>query len=117
MKLAVLIHSLQAWVVHPGAPADVEIDKVYAGDRISDLLEHAEAHTLVVTSLANTQLLRVAELMEAPAICLVGGIEPEAELAEAAAATATTLIVSPFPLFETCGRLYEAMHPGRDNGV
>jgi hypothetical protein len=117
VKLEALIRSLQARVVHPSASTDVEIDHVFAGDKISDLLEHAEAHTLIVTSLANTQLLRIAELMEAPVICLVGGIEPEAELSEAAASTGTALIVSPFELFETCGRLYRATHPGSGNGV
>ncbi len=88
-----------------------EILEVYAGDRISDLIEQATPHTLLVTNIANAQLIRVAELMDVPGICLVNGAQPAAELVTAAEASGTAIIVSPAGLFETCGRLYRALHP------
>lgn len=110
MKLEAVVRSLPAQVVHPGARLDAEIQTVYAGDKMSDLLEHATSNTLIVTNLINTQLLRVGELMDLPGICLVDGAEPGTEILEAAAGTETALIVSPFGLFETCGRLYALMN-------
>jgi len=61
------------------------VDRVYAaqygraywpGDRISDLLEHASQTTLLVTNLSSALLACVAELVNVPAICLVGGQDP-----------------------------------------
>jgi len=54
---------------------DHVIDRVYAGDRISDLLAHASRQTLLVTNLSSALLVCAAELMDVPAVCLVGGRE------------------------------------------
>jgi len=95
----------------PGAARVVE--RVYAGDRMSDLLNHASATTLVVTNLATSQLVRAASLMDAAAVCLLNGVVPDPALLSAAASTGTALIVSPFDLFETCGRLYGCLRGER----
>ena len=116
MTLQALAGAVQARVAHGGA-LSTEIAAVYAGDKMSDLLEHAGSRTLIVTNLANEQLLRVAELMDIPGICLVEGVEPGAELVQAAAATRTALLVSPYGLFETCGRLYGFMHAAPGEAV
>lgn len=94
-----------------GGPRSIE--RVYAGDRMSDLVNHASAATLIVTNLANAQLVRAASLMDASAVCLVGGVVPEPELVAAAANSGTVLMVSPFDLFETCGRLYACLRERR----
>jgi hypothetical protein len=93
--------------------ADAAIDKVCAGDRISDLLTQAGGTSLVVTNLAGTSLMRVAELMDVPAICLVGNAEPEPTMKQTAERQRVVLLVSPLGMFETCGRLYEALKDGR----
>ena len=90
-------------------PATRTIERVYAGDRMSDLLNHASDTTLVVTNLATSQLVRAASLMDLAGLCLVNGVVPEAALLEAAASSGTTLMVSPHDLFATCGRLYECL--------
>jgi hypothetical protein len=106
MNLEDLARRIGAQVVTRGRAADVPIDRIYAGDRISDLLNQASESTLVVTNLAGPQLVRAAELMDVPAICLVGGRAPQAEMLAAAGAHGVLLMVSPADLFETCGRLY-----------
>ena len=82
-----------------------DVTRVYAGDRVSDLLREASPTTLVVTHLASPQLLRVAELMDLPGICFVRGHRPDAAVAAAATRHGVVLLVSPLGLFETCGRL------------
>jgi hypothetical protein len=97
--------ALQARVVAaPAAP--VRIECVYAGDRISDLLEQASPTTLLVTNLASRQLLQLADLMDVPAICFLNGHEPEPELLAAAGVRGPGLLVAPGGMFEVCGRLY-----------
>jgi hypothetical protein len=53
--------------------------------------------------------VHVAELMDIPGICLVAGQVPEEGVLAAAGAHQTLLMVSPASLFETCGRIYQAL--------
>ncbi len=112
MKLSEIAASLHARILPPEAPVDREIHRVYAGDRISDLIDRASAETLLVTNVSNAQLIRVAELMDVPGICVVGGGEPAPDLVAAAGKTGTAILVCPEGLFETCGLLYKSMAGG-----
>jgi hypothetical protein len=94
MKIAELAAATRTELVTPPADADAEVSRVYAADTISDLIAHASAGTLLVTHLDNPQLVRVAELMDAPAICLVGGTPPCRELLEAARRAGAAVLVA-----------------------
>lgn len=107
MKLEDLAGLIGAHIVTPGAPGGTVIAKIYAGDRVSDLLNEASAKTLLVSNLASVQMLRVAELMDVPGICFVNGVEPDDEVVALARENGTLLMVSPDGVFETCGRIYQ----------
>ncbi|MFC1597640.1 hypothetical protein ACFL5Q_06870 [Planctomycetota bacterium] len=107
MKLSDLIEKIQAKVLTVRPSYDAEVEGIYAGDRISDLLTQGAAGILLVTNLAGVQVLRVVELMDVPALCLLNGIVPEPEVIRAGEEHGAVLLVSPFDMFETCGRLYE----------
>ena len=85
------------------------VEKIYAGDRVSDLLNEASDRTLLVTNLMSLQMIRVAELMDVPAICFVNGVSPEPEIVAQADNAGTTLMVSPIGVFETCGLIYQSL--------
>lgn len=85
------------------------VTKVFASDKISELLHHGAPGTLLVTGLANTHLLRAAGLVEAPAICLTGGREPSPELIDAAREHGVTLMVADGTLAETAETLNRAL--------
>jgi redox-sensing transcriptional repressor len=108
MKLDDLARRIGAKVLTPG-PADAKITRIYAGDRVSDLLNEASSTTLLVTNLANLQMLRVAELMEVPGVCFVDGVEPDREVVDLAFRNHTMLMVSPVGVFETCGLIYQLL--------
>lgn len=114
MKLDELARRIGAKVLTPG-PADAKVTRIYAGDRVSDLLNEASSTTLLVTNLANLQMVRVAELMEVPGICFVDGVEPDQEMAALASRNHTMLMVSPVGVFETCGLIYQLL-AGSQNG-
>lgn len=103
---------LDARVVAARSPEAVRIERVYAGDRISDLLEQASESTLLVTNLASLQLMRLADVMDVPAVCLLNGAEVDPAIAGLAAERGTALLVSPAGMFETCGRLYPHLTVG-----
>ena len=109
MKLEELAQRIGAHIVTPGKPEGTEVAKIYAGDRVSDLLNEASDKTLLVSNLASVQMLRVAELMDVPGICFVNGIEPDAEMVKMAQENDTLLMVSPAGVFETCGLIYQSV--------
>jgi redox-sensing transcriptional repressor len=109
MRLQELAQKIGALVLTTGASGDKEVTSIYAGDRVSDLLSEATDKTLLVTNLANPQMVRVAELMEVPGICFVDGIDPGRELIELANKTDTLIMVSPQGVFETCGLIYQLL--------
>ena len=109
MTILELAQSIGVRVLLPGRPGGGEINRIYAGDRMSDLLEQADAETLLVTHLANPHLAQVAELMDVPGICLVRGVDPEPGLLAAAAACGTALLLSPDGLRETASRLERSL--------
>ena len=109
MKLATLADKIGAKTLTPGRGVSVYLEQVYAGDRISDLLNAANEAVLLVSNLASSHLIRVAELMDVPGICLVNGQRPDPVMIETASAHGTLLMVSPVGLFETCGRLYDSL--------
>jgi redox-sensing transcriptional repressor len=113
MRLDDLARRIGANVLTPG-PEDAKITRIYAGDRVSDLLNEASSTTLLVTNLANLQMLRVAELMEVPGVCFVEGVEPDKGVVELASANHTMLMVSPAGVFETCGLIYQLLAGTRD---
>jgi redox-sensing transcriptional repressor len=116
MKLDDLARRIGAKVLTPG-PMDAKITRIYAGDRVSDLLNEASSTTLLVTNLANLQMLRVAELMEVPGVCFVEGVEPDREVAELASRNHTMLLVSPVGVFETCGLIYQLLAGSAQDGA
>ncbi len=109
MRLDELARSIGATTVTPGRNVTIESDQVYAGDRISDLLNAAGENTLLVSNLASTHITRVAELMDLPGICLVNRQQPDPAMIETAREHGTLLMVSPVGLFETCGRIYRSL--------
>jgi hypothetical protein len=102
MKVAELAHAIDARLFLGPGQGDSEIARVHASDTMSDLMEHAAAETLLVTTLNNNQLVRVAELMDVPGICLVSEADPAPELLARATAAGTAILVSRTGLAETC---------------
>ena len=111
MKLEELAQKIGARILTTGAGNGTEVTRIYAGDRVSDLLNEASDKTLLVTNLANLQMVRVAELMEVPGICFVDGVDPGPEIIDLATENGTLLMVSPVGVFETCGLIYQLLAP------
>ena len=110
-----LAEKLGAQVLAPGRGENTRITRIYAGDRVSDLLTEASRDTLLITNLANLQMVRVAELMEVPGICFVDGITPDSEVIESAKESGTFVMVSPVSVFETCGLIYQLLREAQSN--
>ncbi len=96
-------------ILVPGRSASLEIARAHASDRMSDLLNEVSDEVLLITNLANSGVRRLVELLDAPALCLLNGTTPDSELQQVAEAHGSALLVSPWGMFETCGRVYAAL--------
>ncbi|NLN93830.1 MAG: hypothetical protein GX130_11060 [Candidatus Hydrogenedens sp.] len=112
MALTTLVEALGARVFVDTNLEECLIEQVFAGDRMSDLLGAVSERMLIITHLANQGMIRLVELMDASAICLLNGAPPCEALLEVAKETNTPLIVSPFGMYETCGIIYELFQGG-----
>jgi hypothetical protein len=90
------------------ADAEMEIKCGSASDLMSDVLAFTEAGSVLFTGLTNPQAVRTAEMADIKAIVFVRGKEPPPETIELAQEKGIPLIMTALPMFEACGRLYEA---------
>ena len=61
MLLDTIVHKIGARVLTPYNIVKMDIRRVYAGDKMSDILNEVSNDTLLVTSLNNQQLIRVSQ--------------------------------------------------------
>jgi hypothetical protein len=114
MTLTELAAAVDARVLtHPNRMDRIRIDRVSAADKMSDLLAEASDSTLLVSHLSNPHLLRIADLLDVPCICLLDGAEPLEALVQAALEAGKVLMVSPAGMSEICRRLGPLVAPGR----
>ncbi|MGC8738212.1 MAG: hypothetical protein ACP5UA_06130 [Candidatus Hydrogenedens sp.] len=90
-----------------------EIGKVFAGDRISDLIHSASENTLIITHLNHISLVQLFNIFDVPAICLITDSEPIHELIESAEENKAFLLVSSLEMYETCGVIYGIFEKGK----
>jgi len=111
MKVSDLAMRANMQLASPPEDAAGDIVRVYAADTMSELIAHASSGTILVTHLDNEQLARVAELMDAPAVCLVDREHPAPELLEAAHRAGAAVVVSRLGLADTVQALRELLGP------
>lgn len=106
MTIRDIVENLPAHVVWgPPGFIDHAVQRVIAGDLMSDMLLSVEPDALMVTSLATEQAVRSADLLCAPAILLVNDKLPTPEMKRMAESFGITLLATPMPMFESCTTL------------
>lgn len=77
-------------------------------DLMSDVLASIQPEAVLLTGLCNPQVVRTAQMADVAAIVLVRGKQPPQETVDLANSEAIPLIITPYGMFELCGRLYQA---------
>ena len=86
----------------------MEIEMGCGCDLMSDVLAFVKPGSLLLTGLTNPQSVRTAEMSDIIAICFVRGKKPDSKTVELAKNKNIPLLSTPLPLFEACGKLYNA---------
>ena len=106
MKLSEVQEILSAEVIIGHDKLDMEVKTAFGADLMSDVLAFAKAGSLLLTGLTNTQVIRIANVLDIAAIVLVRGKKPPAETLSLAKDLKIPILTTKYILFETAGILY-----------
>lgn len=106
MKLSEVKAILNADVIVGEDKLDIDVKTAFGADLMSDVLAFAKAGSMLLTGLTNTQVVRIANVLDIAAIILVRGKKPPAEAISMAKDLHIPILTTKYILFETAGRLY-----------
>ncbi len=112
MKLKDIQRILEAEVLAGADLLDEDVVMACGSDLMSDVLSFVKPEAILLTGLTNPQVIRTAEMAELRAICFVRGKKPDQETIKMAKSKDISLLMTPLPMFESCGRLYGEELPG-----
>lgn len=88
--------------------ADDTVESACGCDLMSDVLAFTRPGSVLLTGLVNSQVIRTAEMLDLKGIVFVRDKQPDERTIQMAQSLDLVLILSPYPLYESCGRLYAA---------
>ncbi|MHB9036666.1 MAG: hypothetical protein ACYC64_08360 [Armatimonadota bacterium] len=88
--------------------ADDAVFSACGCDLMSDVLAFTRAGSVLLTGLTNSQVVRTAEMLDLKGIVFVRDKRPDEHTVQMADTLGLVIILSPYPLYESCGRLYKA---------
>lgn len=106
--LADVCRILHAEVLYGETHLEREIITVCGADLMSDVLAFTKEQTLLLTGLTNIQVVRTADISGLVGIVFVRGKRPGPEVIQMAAEIDIPLLLSTIPMYESCGRLFQA---------
>lgn len=80
----------------------------FAADLMSDVLRVDTSEMLLITGMANLQVIRTAEMSDISFILFVRGKAVTPEMEELARENGMVLLTCPQSMFKVCGELYKA---------
>ncbi len=108
MKLREIINLLQARVLAgDGLIDEIEVDRCFSADLMSDVLGRTHANGILITGLTNPQAVRTADIADIKAVCVVRGKVPEPDTVTLAKQKDIPLFITKLTMFEACGILYQ----------
>lgn len=106
--LAQVAQWLEAEVLTGGQGLERRISMGHSADLMSDVLAFSHADSLLLTGLANPQVIRTAEVAGIQGVVFVRGKRPSAEVVELARQFEMPLMLSKLSMFDAVGLLFQA---------
>ncbi len=83
-----------------------EVSTACGCDLMSDVLAFTHPGSILLTGLTNQQVVRTAEMLDLIAVIIVRNKRPDEATVELAKQKGLPILLSPYPLYESCGMLY-----------
>ena len=112
MKLADVQKILQAEVLCGSEHLHRDTQVACGADLMSDVLAFTKEKALLLTGLTNIQVVRTADMSDLVGIVFVRGKRPGPEVIQLAESKGIPLLLSNYPMYESCGALYRGGLPG-----
>lgn len=84
-----------------------KVDFAFASDLMSDVLTLDTDNMLLITGLANLQVIRTGEMSDVPFVVFVRGKKASQEMVDLAKETDMVLLECEQSMFRTCGLLFD----------
>ena len=107
MKLSEIIRLTHAKLVVGNEIEIREIKNAFSSDLMSDVLTLNAEHILLITGLANPQLIRTAEMADIEVVLLARNKKATPEMIKLAEEVGLVLLETPFSIFRASGILYQ----------
>ena len=107
MKLSSIKNALEAAVIVGEDKLDISIKAGAASDLMSDVLKWPTSDTVLLTGLNTIQSIRTSVIANVSAIVIIRGKQPSPEMISHAAKHSLPLLTTPFPMFSSCGKLFD----------
>lgn len=106
MKLKEIIELTDAHVFAGNDKDNIEILRACSSDLMSDVLTYDADNLLLISGLANIQLIRTAEMVDATVVLLTRGKKASPEMIDIADNAGLVILGTPFSLFRASGILF-----------
>ena len=106
MQLAAIVEALSL-SSEQDSIEDIEVTGGYSSDLLSDVMGKAAAKSIWVTNQIHPNVIAVASLIDAAAVIIAGGLEPEEGTLRKAEEVRMPLFTTDLPAFEVVGQLYQ----------
>lgn len=107
MKIRQVKELLKAQVLIGEEHLDENVEVACGCDLMSDVLRFAKADGILLTGLVNKQVLNTADMANMHSIIFVRSKKPTPALLEMAEDIDLLVMTTDYPLFESCGILYQ----------
>jgi predicted transcriptional regulator len=106
VKISDILKYAEARIVSGNPDNDKSFEKAFSSDLMSDVLTLDEENILLITGLANLQLVRTAEMADIHAVLLARGKQATPEMVELARENDLILMETPYSIYKASGILY-----------
>ncbi len=107
MKVSEIKEILEAEVICGENSLDRDVYTACGSDMMSDVLAYVKEQAVLLSGLMNPQVVRTAEMMDMQCIVFVRGKKPDDSIVELARDRDIVLLSTKYPMFASCGMLYE----------
>lgn len=108
MKIKEIVKIIDGKVVCGEKQMDMDVQKGFASDLMSDVLTLDTDHILLITGLANMQAIRTAEMSDISCIIFARNKKISQDMIDLAAENNMVLIECACSVFKTAGELYKS---------
>ncbi|HSO89164.1 MAG TPA: hypothetical protein VLQ91_21605 [Draconibacterium sp.] len=107
MKIEEIIKLTEARVVAGNREKEIYIERAFSSDLMSDVLTLDDHQIVLITGLANLQLIRTVEMADIPVVLLSRNKIANPEMISLAEENGIVLLETPYSMFRVSGILYE----------